>query len=166
VYGWYRVNDEALKAADRQTLDRANMKIAIPTWNGRVSPVFDAASRLLVVEAGDEGEHSRFETDISEQFLPSKVMRLTGLGVDTLICGAISRPIAHMMTTAGIRLIPWISGQVEEVLQAFLSETLFDLRFTMPGCTDRWDMGPRGRHGRGMGRRRRSMQFQQETERR
>ena len=166
MYGWYSVNDEALKVADRQNFDRANMKIAIPTWNGRVSPVFDAASRLLVVEAGDEGEHSRFETDISEHFLPSKVMRLTGLGVDTLICGAISRPLAYMMTTAGIRLIPWISGQVEEVLQAFLSETLFDLRFTMPGCADRWDIGSRGRHGRGMGRRRRSMQFPQETERR
>ncbi len=130
------------------------MKIAIPTWNGRVSPVFDTASRLLVVEAGDEGEYSRFEADISEHFLPSKVMRLTGLGVDTLICGAISRPLAHMMTTAGIRLIPWISGQVEDVLKAFLSGTIFDLRFMMPGCAGRWDMGARGRHGRGRARRR------------
>jgi len=155
-----------VKAADKQTLNKSTMKIAIPTWNGRVSPVFDTASRLLVVGAGKDGEYSRFETDISEHFLPSKVMRLTGLGIETLICGAISRPLASMVTTAGIRLIPWISGQVEEVLQAFLSGTLFDLRFTMPGCTDRWDMGPRGRHGRGMGRRRRSMQFQQETERR
>jgi len=46
-------------------------------------------------------------------------MRLTGLGVDTLICGAISRPLAYMVTTAGINLIAWISGQVEDVLQAF-----------------------------------------------
>jgi hypothetical protein len=67
-------------------------KIAIPTWSGRVSSVFDTASRLLVVEVGEEGECSRFETDITENFLPSKIMRLTGLGVDTLICGAISRP--------------------------------------------------------------------------
>jgi predicted Fe-Mo cluster-binding NifX family protein len=154
VYGWPSFNDEALKAADRQTSRRANMKIAIPTWNGRVSPVFDAASRLLVVEAADEGECSRFETDISEHFIPSKVMRLTGLGIDTLICGAISRPLAYMMTTAGIRLIPWISGQVEDVLGAFLSGTLFDLRFTMPGSPGPWGKGPRGGHGRGRGRRR------------
>jgi len=130
------------------------MKIAVPTWNGRVSPVFDAASRLFVAEVGETGEYSRFETNISEYFLPSKVMRLTGLGIDTLICGAISRPLADMVTTAGIRLVPWVSGMVEEVLQAFLSETLFDLRYAMPGSPGPWDKKSRGRHGRGRARRR------------
>ena len=135
------------------------MKIAIPTWNGRVSPVFDTASRLLVVEVGEEGECSRFETDISEHFLPSKSMRLTGLEIDTLICGAISRPLAYMITTAGIKLVPWISGQVEDILQAFLKGTLFDMQFIMPGCAGYWGKGPGGRHGQGGGRRRRGTHF-------
>ena len=130
------------------------MKIAIPTWNDRVSPVFDTSSRLLVVEVDEEKECSRFETDISEHFLPSKIMRLTGLGIDTLICGAISRPLTYMITTAGIKLIPWISGQVEDVLQTFLKGNLFDPLFIMPGCTGRWGKGPGGRHGQGRGRRR------------
>jgi predicted Fe-Mo cluster-binding NifX family protein len=134
-------------------------RIAIPTWNGTVSPVFDTASRLLVVEADEGRECSRFETDITENFLPSKTMRLTGLAVDTLICGAVSRPLAYMITTAGIKLIPWISGQVEDVLQAFLQGNLFDLRFIMPGCAGPWGKGPGGRHGRGMGRRRRGTNF-------
>jgi predicted Fe-Mo cluster-binding NifX family protein len=138
---------------------KAAMKIAIPTWNGRVSPVFDTASRLLVVETTGESETARFETDISEHFLPSKSMRLTGLEIDTLICGAISRPLAAMITTAGITLIPWISGQVDEVLQAFLSNTLFDPRFIMPGCASPRSKGPGGRHGRGGGRRRRGTHF-------
>lgn len=134
------------------------MKIAIPTWNGRVSPVFDTASRLIVVQIGEGREIARFETDISEYFLPSKSMRLTGLGIDTLICGAISRPLAAMITTAGITLIPWIAGQVDEVLQAFLTNTLFEPRFIMPGCAGPWGTGPGGRHGRG-GRRRRGTHF-------
>ena len=135
------------------------MKIAIPTWNGRVSPVFDAASRLVVVEVGEEGESSRFEADISEHFLPSKAMRLTGLGVDTLICGAISRPLAYMVTTAGINLVAWISGQVEDVLQAFLRGNLFDIQFIMPGCASPWGKDAAGQHGRGRGRRRRGTNF-------
>ena len=130
------------------------MKIAIPTWNGRVSPVFDTASRLVIVEIAKESETARFETDISEHFLPSKSMRLTGLGINTLICGAISRPLAYMITAAGIKLIPWIAGQVEEVIQAFLTNTLFDPRFIMPGCAGPWGKGPGGRHGQGRGRRR------------
>jgi predicted Fe-Mo cluster-binding NifX family protein len=124
-----------------------------------VSPVFDTASRLVVVEIGKEREIARFETDISEYFLPSKSMRLTGLGIDTLICGAISRPLAAMITTAGIKLIPWIAGQVDEVLQAFLSNTLFDPRFIMPGCASPWGTGPGGRHRQGRGRRRRGTHF-------
>jgi len=128
--------------------------VAIPTWNGRVSPVFDSASRLLVVEAGEEGECSRFETDISGDFLPGKIMRLSGLGIDTLICGAISRPVAYMITTAGIKLIPWISGQVEDVLQAFLKGSLFDRQFMMPGCASYWGKGLHRGRGRGMRRRR------------
>jgi predicted Fe-Mo cluster-binding NifX family protein len=128
-------------------------RIAIPIWNGRVSPVFDAASRLLIVEVQPAGEYNRFESDISAELLPSKVMRLTGLGVNTLICGAISRPLASMVTTAGIQLIPWISGQVEEVLRAFLQGTLLTPQFTMPGCG-----GPYRGFGRGR-RRRRGQQF-------
>jgi predicted Fe-Mo cluster-binding NifX family protein len=101
------------------------MRIAIPTWNERVSRVFDTASRLLVVDVGKEGEQSRFVADIGEHFLPSKTIRLTELGVDALICGAISGPLSHMIRNAGVELIPWISGKVEEVLRAFLSGDLF-----------------------------------------
>ncbi|RLB30911.1 MAG: hypothetical protein DRG87_03845 [Deltaproteobacteria bacterium] len=96
------------------------MRIAITTHNGRVSPLFDSASRFLVAELDMNRECSRFEAAISEPFLYSKVMRLRELGAETLICGAISEQGASMITTAGVELIPWISGQVEEVLQAFL----------------------------------------------
>jgi len=129
-------------------------RIAIPTWNGRISPVFDTTSRLLVVEVGKEGESSRFETDISEHFIHSKTKRLMELGIDTLICGAISGQFAYMVTTAGIELIPWISGQVEEVLQAFLRGNLFNKQFLMPGHPVYRDKGPGKGHGRGRGRRR------------
>ena len=104
--------------------------------------MFDTASRLLVAEVDKRRERSRFETDISEQFLPSKTMRLAELGVETLICGAISGQCAYMVTTAGIELIPWISGEVEEVLQAFLGGNLFDTRFLMPGHPDYREEGP------------------------
>ena len=135
------------------------MKISIPIWNDRVSPVFDTASRLVVVEVYEEGERSRFETDISEHFLFSKTTRLTELGVDTLICGAISGQLAHMITNAGIKLIPWISGQVEDVLQAFLKGTLLNLRFMMPGSAGHWGKAFGRGQGRGMGRKRRGIHF-------
>jgi len=121
--------------------------------------VFDTATRLLVAEVDKSGERSRFETDISEHFLPSKTMRLTELGINTLICGAISGQCTYMVTTAGIELIAWISGQVEGVLQAFLRGILFDTQFLMPGHPNYREKGPGRGYGRGRARRRRGIHF-------
>jgi len=42
------------------------MKVAIPIWNGRVSPVMDTACRLLVVDFADGREVSRETWDIPQ----------------------------------------------------------------------------------------------------
>ena len=134
-------------------------RIAIPTWNGRISPVFDTALRLLLVDVGERGEHSRFEIGIGEPFLPGKTTRLTELRVDTLICGAISGQLAHMIMNAGIKLIPWISGRIDDVLQALLRGNLSDMRFMMPGNPHYGDKAPGRGYGQGRGRRRRGTHY-------
>ena len=122
------------------------MKVGIPTWQGRVSPVFDTASRLLIADLEDGKEISRTEESIDEPFLPSRANRLLELGIDTLICGAVSRPMMALISGANIQLIPFISGEVEEVLCAYLSDCLTETRFAMPGCCAR----RRRRKGKGM----------------
>ena len=77
--------------------------------------------------------------------------RLQALGVETLICGAISRPLEAMLAAGGIEVIPHVCGEAEKVLQAFLSAGLQDDQFAMPGCCGQ----QRRRHGGGCGRNRR-----------
>lgn len=110
------------------------MRLAIPIWDDKVSPVLDTASRLLIVEVEDHGEASRFETNLDEQNLSRKCLRIQDLDVDLLICGAISRPFSRMLMASGIDIIPEISGLTEEVLRAYLQGNLFHSRFLMPGC--------------------------------
>ena len=110
------------------------MKIAIPVWDNRISPVFDTASRLLIVEVEDQKEASRFETALDDQELSRRCLRIQGMEIDMLICGAISRPFLRMLATLGIDVVPGISGHPEEVLEAYLQGTLFHSRFLMPGC--------------------------------
>jgi predicted Fe-Mo cluster-binding NifX family protein len=125
------------------------MRIAIPDWEGKVSPVFDTASRLLVVEVEDQGETSRFEIYLDEQDLSRRCFRMQGMEIDILICGAISRPFLRMLTACGIEVIPEISGLAEEVLQAYLKGNLFHSRFLMPGCKrNRFGQGSRALSGR------------------
>ncbi len=110
------------------------MNIAIPVWEGKVSPVFDTASRLLVLKVEDKEEKHRFETYLEEKDLMRRFDRVQGLEVDILICGAISRQFHRMLSAGGIDVIPWISGPAEEILNAYLEGTLSDAKYLMPGC--------------------------------
>ena len=110
------------------------MKIAIPVWEDKISPVLDTASRLLIVEVLDQKESSRFEKPLDANGLSLRCSKIKGLGIDVLICGAISRQFSSMLTASGMDIIPWISGHTEDVLKAYLQGTLFHPRFYMPGC--------------------------------
>jgi len=110
------------------------MKIAIPIWDNRISPVFDTASRFLIIEVEDQKERTRFETILDEQDLSQRCLRIQGLGIDIIICGAISRPYSWMLISLGINIIPEISGQAEDVLKAYLQGNLIHSKFLMPGC--------------------------------
>jgi predicted Fe-Mo cluster-binding NifX family protein len=110
------------------------MRIAVPIWNDKVSPLFDTASRLLIVEAENLNEISRFKTYLYEQDLSRRCLRLQDLKVNVLICGAISRPFSMMLMSSGIKIISGISGLAEDVLNAYLHGSLSNPKFLMPGC--------------------------------
>lgn len=110
------------------------MRIGIPVWEGKVSPVFDTASRLLVLDLKGGKETDRFETVLAENDVGRRCSRVQSMGVDLLICGAISKAYSNMLAASGVRVIPWISGPADEVLAAYMAGNLFSPRFFMPGC--------------------------------
>ncbi len=110
------------------------MKIAVPVWNDSVSNVFDFAGKLLLVEFDNGKEVSRSEIPLRVQSLPERAGGLKQLGVNVLLCGAISRALANMVTASGIEVLPYVTGRVDDILQAYLTGQLIHPRFTMPGC--------------------------------
>jgi predicted Fe-Mo cluster-binding NifX family protein len=113
------------------------MIVAIPVWQGRVSPVLDVAGQLLIVEIHGSVENTRRHEALPDETPERRTQRLQSLGVETLICGAISRPLEALLAAGRIGVIPRICGDAEEVLQAFLSVRLQDDQFAMPGCCGR-----------------------------
>ena len=134
------------------------MKIAIPQWQGRVSPVFDVAGNVLVVEVDSGVEQTRQDVIFDVEAPQARAARLmeTGAkeGANVLVCGAISWPLEMAIATAGIEVIPQICGDVTCVLEAFIEGRLDQGAFLMPGCCGRRRrfQGGGNRGGRARGR--------------
>ena len=113
------------------------MKVALTIWDNRISPVFDAASTLLVAEI----ENQEVVTRRYESFNPERMSRLleilSRLQVDMLICGAISNTLSSVITHGNIKLIPFIGGNVEDVLELIAQGMDIVPAFLMPGCGSR-----------------------------
>ncbi len=110
------------------------MRIAIPIWGDKVSPVLDTASRLLIVEIEGQTETSRFEAYPGKRDLWKRCVFIQDMGVDVLICGAVSLPFVNILEACDISVIPDISGRPEEVLKAYIEGNLLISKFMMPGC--------------------------------
>jgi predicted Fe-Mo cluster-binding NifX family protein len=108
--------------------------------------VFDEAETMVVFELEDGRELARRDVRLGESSRLGRTTILKKNGVDILICGAISQPLAAMCEAAGVTVIPWVCGALDDVLEAFAADALPDPRLTMPGCRGR------GRRGRGRGR--------------
>jgi predicted Fe-Mo cluster-binding NifX family protein len=126
------------------------MKIAIPIWEGRVSPVMDAASRLLVIGMKDGGEVSR-KAEIIPRANTARLARfIGGLGVNVVLCGAISRQLESSLAGLGIRTVPYVKGNAEDIIIAYSNGDLNGGHFFLPAS--RFGRGCR-RGGRRHGRR-------------
>lgn len=113
------------------------MKVALTVWENRISPVFDSARMLLIVEIGNAmivgKRYEPFQPDLPVY----RAAKLFELGVTVLICGAVSQLFANMIEAWGIRMIPFVAGEANEILDAYLKQMPVSRIFRMPGCRNR-----------------------------
>lgn len=110
------------------------MKIALAVWNGRISPVFDVSRDLLVVDIEDGCVVDRIHVHFSNDQPMHKIRRLVEMEVSMLLCGAVSRQLAASLEANGIRLMAFVSGEVESVIAAYVKGKLPSPEMSMPGC--------------------------------
>ena len=113
------------------------MKIALTVWDGWLSPVFDVSRVAVVIEICDGNIVSTTKVDLASATPLPKIERLVAIGVETLICGAISEAVHADSTSRGLNVIGFVAGEVDEVVQAFLRGGLPNQDLSMPGCSCR-----------------------------
>jgi hypothetical protein len=102
-------------------------RAAIPVFRGRVAPVLDTCTRLLVLEAGSR------ELPVRCTCLTDRVEKLLDLGIQVVICGAVSTQLAAMLADSKISLICGIAGEVGEVTKAYRQGQLHLACYHLPG---------------------------------
>jgi predicted Fe-Mo cluster-binding NifX family protein len=107
--------------------------IAIPVMRGRVAPVLNWCSRVLIFPSTPEG-------DVGQEFCAPELGPLERLqvllakGVNTLICGALSADLQNRAAELGFKVIPGVAGDIDEVLTAYRQNRLDQPEFWLPGC--------------------------------
>ena len=119
------------------------MKLALTVCENRISPLFDCARMLLIVDIVDRTSTGRHFEVLHYESPFSRAAKLSDLGVKVLICGAVSDQFANIIETYGIRIVPFVAGAVDEVLDAYLTGGLYNAKFRMPGCGSRHDKSSR-----------------------
>ncbi len=114
--------------------DRMAQTIALAIWKDRISPVFDSSQVVLIVDIENGTEISRRNVTLEAHTPLSRARELSDLGVQVLICGAISLTFANAIESMGINIIPFVAGDINPVIRLFLEGTVLNSDFLMPGC--------------------------------
>ncbi len=109
------------------------MKIAIPIWNDWVSPVFDVAKRIRVTDVIDGTIHSNSEHEPENG---DHAATLSNLGVDVLVCAAISPALEAALWDDGVEVISDKCGPAAMIAEAYAKGDKALRRFHSPGYSD------------------------------
>ena len=128
-----------------------SMRIAVAYWNNRIAPVFDVARNIDVLEVVDGAVAAESHELLPDPQPVQKAATLARMGVNVLICGAISAPVQEMVKAYGITVYPFVAGDLEQVKRAWLANGLRGGAYAMPGCGRHRRCGARsgGEHRRG-----------------
>lgn len=107
------------------------MKITIPVYENRIAPSFDYSQRALLLTLEGSKEIKREEILLKGLNSLQKVIRLSDLGVEVLICGAVSAFAMRMLVNNRISVIPWINGEVERIIKLYIQGQFNGQRFRM-----------------------------------
>ena len=100
------------------------MRIAISTFNGKISPRFDVAPGLRLYEIQEWEITNEKEISCEGWNDMERVQRLKELGVEILVCGGIPNYLCETLLNNDINVFPWVTGDVQDVLKKFIRKEI------------------------------------------
>jgi hypothetical protein len=121
----------------------AVVRVAVTIWGERVSPLLDVSRQALLFNLEDGQVEQQRELALPDGNGEAKLAALCSHGVTTLLCGAVSQELATRARVLGLELVPFLAGEVEAVVAAYLAGRLPSDELAMPGGRARRRRGQR-----------------------
>ncbi len=108
-------------------------RAAVPVFRGRVSPVLDNCTQLRILEWDGKDATDSPAIPVKNTSLFDRAYEIQKLGIGLIICGAVSDSFYNLLKQSGIDLVCGITGDINEVIDAYRKGMLEQPRFRMPG---------------------------------
>ncbi len=110
------------------------MRAAFSYLDNRIAPVFDTARQIVLIESTSKRIVRESQEFFADDLPVQKAIHLAELSVNALICGAISKHLHEMIAAYGTEVVPFVTGDLKEVIYAWVNNRVCERRFSMPGC--------------------------------
>jgi predicted Fe-Mo cluster-binding NifX family protein len=101
-------------------MDPVHRKVAIPRFGETVAPCFEFSATVAIFSITDGKVIGQTDFVLNTQRALDRVRLLRDQEVDTLVCGGVQDRVEDIIRAAGIQVISWVSGSVEELLESLL----------------------------------------------
>lgn len=96
------------------------MKVAIPRMAESVAPCFEYSATIAIFTIEDGKVAGQIDFPIRDRDPLDRARLLRDQKVDTIICGGVQDVFEDLLRASGIRVISWVSGNVEDLIGLFL----------------------------------------------
>jgi predicted Fe-Mo cluster-binding NifX family protein len=114
------------------------MPVCLACYGDRVAALLETATRLCFYLPGGAEAYREAELPAPAQSagLEALLAALRAERCGTLLCGGLACCSGRALAEAGVRVVPWIGGAVDEVARAWWTGGI--QRYRLPGCGRKW----------------------------
>ena len=110
------------------------MLVCLACYEDRLASVFENADEYKFFDVHDDGMiYPAGHLSLPSKDPTDRTSAILACGVSFLICGAVCCKTRKTIEGSGMRVVPFVKGSVDAVLDAFTHNKLHTL--AMPGCS-------------------------------
>jgi predicted Fe-Mo cluster-binding NifX family protein len=98
----------------------AIVRVAMPRFGELIAPCFEYSATITIFTIRRERVADQVDFCLQSTDIVDRVRLLRDQRVNTLICGGLEERLEDMLQTNGVRVISWVTGRVDELLDCYM----------------------------------------------